>query len=242
MNTELEQRLQQLEPALTGPDTAINRLLGNRSAEQLRLLIESPPPAVSWIDSRLHPTPLELEPQERRLVQAFAFLLTENKKSTPRLEKMQDLYAKYQSEDLAEMLLTYYLLWYQPAQIKSLGYELLLTHPDSLGLRLHLALLAVSRDHSQDIKGLLDEALDWPDFQALHPDIPAYSPQIRLFHTISCLFFAHQQQFQRALFAYAVCRDAQASQAELLTLARAIERQLNEHQAWEPLMQWLTKV
>lgn len=238
MNSLPEERLQALPQAASGPDTPFNRLIGNLSAESVRQRFIGPAPmSISWTDAP-GPEPLQLEAEEKRLVHAFAYLITTQKKSTVRLEKMQELYQKHQSEDLAEMLLTYLLSW-DREQAELLGAEMILRHPDSLGLRLNLALLALSRSDSDKITELLDGQLEWPLFQALHPDLPATAANMRLFHTISCLYFAHQERLHEACFAYAVCRDAGAGLQELATLSRALERQLTVSESWDELIAWL---
>lgn len=240
MSSLPEARLHALPRALSGPDTHLNHMLGNLNAEMLRLRFEAAdmPMAVSWTDINEPKQPLDLEAEEKRLVHAFAYLITTQKKSTLRLEKMQALYQKYQSEDLAEMLLTYTLTWH-PEQAEHLGETYLVHHPDSLGLRLNLALLALSRSDSDKISELLDGQLQWPLFQALHPALASTAVNVRIFYTIVCLYHAHQQQLQEAVFCYAICRDTNANLQELLTLSRALERQITVSESWDELLDWL---
>ncbi len=240
MSSLPEARLQALPQALSGPDTHLNHMLGNLNAEMLGLRFEvaKQPMAVSWNETVEPKLPLELETEEKRLVHAFAYLITTQKKSTLRLEKMQALYQKYQSEDLAEMLLTYTLTWH-PEQADQLGEEFLNHHPDSLGLRLNLALLALSRSDSDKIPDLLDGQLQWPLFQALHPNLASTAVNVRIFHTIACLYHAHQQHLQEAVFCYAICRETNATLQELLTLSRALERQITVSESWDELLDWL---
>ncbi|PKL79204.1 MAG: hypothetical protein CVV27_02200 [Candidatus Melainabacteria bacterium HGW-Melainabacteria-1] len=238
----LTELISALPPALPGLDTPFLRLLGSRQAEDLRQLFDtaSRPQPVSW-QVLASPAPLPLEAEERRLVHAFAYLLTERKKSTPRYQKMQALYQKYASEDLAEMLLSYQLAWSDLAKAEAFGRELLQSHPDSLGLRLNLTLLLLARQAPEAIEALLDSLLQWPDFLAQHPRLAASITNIRLFHTITCLYFAHCGRFREAAFACAVCHEAGGSQQELLTLAHAIERQLSVRDQWQSLVDWLSQ-
>lgn len=234
-----EAYIQALPIASRGPDTAFNRLLGELSGEDLRpRLGPAAPPRVSWPDLNL-PQPLPLETEERRLVQAFAYLLTAQKKSTPRFERMQALYQKYQSEDLAEMLLSYALAWYSPSEARGYGLELLNAHPASLGLRLNLSLLALSRQDPEDIAALLEQHLSWAAFSAAYPQLAATPVQVRLFHTITCLYFAQSGRFREAAHAYAICRDTGASEQELITLSHALERQLTIRDQWPAIVEWL---
>lgn len=236
MNT-WQQSFPQLQPL--EPDVWLQELLSPYHHESLRQHwpAENAPPAISWESETAPKAPLPLDTTEKKAVQAFGYVLTHQKKSSKYFKQIQALHDKFHSEDLAEMMLTYALQWQHPEAAESFGQELLQIHPDSLGLRLNLGLLALSQQEAPKILALLDQALDWPTFCQQHPNIQASTQNLRTYHTLTCLYFTATAQFYSAIYAWACCRGLQAEAAELRTLSREILRQFPE--AGTDLHQWL---
>lgn len=204
----------------------LEAVLGQRSpAWFIRNAPFSPAPqSVQW-QSNTANTALKLEKDEKKLVQAFAYVLSHQKKSSKRYTALQELHDKYQSEDLAEMMMAYLLLWESPEKVEEKGIQLLEQHPDSLGLRLHLSLLSLQQGEPEKIEGYLDGQTHWAGFCALHPEMPQGAFQVRTFHTLLCLYESLNQRLWSALYAWLVCRSSGAAEDELKTLSRQVTKQ-----------------
>lgn len=218
----------------------LNQLLRKVSLETLRQNHpDRPPPEQFTINVGSVRSPLPLTPDERRLVQAFGYILTHQKKSSKRLALMQALHEKYPSEDLSEMLLTYAMHWDPADEAETYGISLLTKHPESLGLRLNLGLLALSQGKQEKLLSLLETTLNWPDFNRLRPQIQANAQNIRSYYSLVSLYAAATGSLTTALYAWAICREAKASPAELNTLSREISRQIQSKTALEELHTWI---
>ncbi|MBF2055189.1 MAG: hypothetical protein IGS03_17195 [Candidatus Sericytochromatia bacterium] len=181
-----------------------------------------------------------LQAEDKKLIQeAFAFLITQHKKSTPRLQAMLALHDRVLQEDIAEMILSYCLQWEPPETVWERGGGFLQQHPASLGLRLPLALLATGQQQPEKIRDLLDEAIIWSDFVQRYPQLPVNVQNIRIFHTMTCLYFARRQQLFEAVWAWLICAEAQAAGPERQTLAREIVRSCQQPEQLIALKSWL---
>lgn len=183
-----------------------------------------------------------LQPEDKKLIQAFAFLITQHKKSTPRLHAMLELHEHTLQEDMAEMILSYCLQWEPPEQVWERGEAFLAQHPESLGLRLPLALLACGQQTSDRIATLLNGAVIWSEFLQRFPQLPVNAQNLRVFHTMTCLYFARRQQLPEALWAWLICREAAAALPERQTLTREIVRSCQQPEQLAQLDAWLQDV
>lgn len=184
------------------------------------------------------PALVSLQPEDKKLIQAFAFLITQHKKSTPRLQAMLELHDRTLQEDIAEMILSYCLQWEPPEQVWERGEGFLAQHPESLGLRLPLALLACGQQDSDRIATLLDAAVIWSDFVKRFPQLPVNAQNLRVFHTMACLYFARRQQLPEAVWAWLICREAAAALPERQTLTREIVRSCQQPEQLAQLEAW----
>jgi len=220
---ELFPALQQCED----PGEWLELLLAEQTLEKLRrhYPVAPAPTAFSWQTLGPSIRPLPLSASEKKAVQAFGYMITHRKKSSKRLQIIQALYERFKSEDLAEMILSYQLQWLDAEQAQALGQHFLQKHPTSLGLRLPLALLAMGQKQPEQIETVLAGALNWPEFVAQHPELPASPQNIRTYHIMTCLYFLSQPNLVAAIWAWTICREAGASQAERQTLSRQIVQQ-----------------
>lgn len=180
-----------------------------------------------------------LQAEDKKLIQAFAFLITQHKKSTPRLQAMLALHDQVLQEDIAEMILSYCLQWEPPETVWERGAAFLQQHPESLGLRLPLALLATGQQQPEKIADLLDGVVIWSDFVQRYPQLPLNVQNVRLFHTMTSLYFARRQQLFEALWAWLICAEAQAALPERQTLAREIIRSCQQPEQLSAFKAWL---
>lgn len=185
---------------------------------------------------------LELCSDDKKLIQAFAFLITHNKKSTPRLQAMEALYLREAHEDLAEMILAYCLQWEPTESVWERALHFLSQHPESLGLRLPLALLACSQQQPERIAHLLDQRLDWFDFVEQYPQLSGSVQAIRIYHTMTCLYFALTFAIRPAVWAWLICAESGASLPERQTLSREIVRRCQQADQLKLLKSWLQTV